>query len=96
MKRQNDGGRIDRTDHWLYDLVHEEPNRDQTPAEFWGGMVASMDLWGNGYAEKETLGVRTTALTPLAPNLTTCRRNRDNERVYDFVDRGKVENAAGR
>lgn len=90
-EKANDGGRIDRNDHWLYDLVHEEPNRDQTPAEFWGGMVASMDLWGNGYAEKETLGQRTTALTPLAPNLTKVARNRNNERVYRYMDRGKIE-----
>ena len=90
-EKANDGGRIDRTDHWLYDLVHEEPNRDQTASEFWGGMVASMDLWGNGYAEKETLGLRTTALTPLAPHLVTVARNRDNERVYRYMDRGKQE-----
>lgn len=90
-EKANDGGRIDRTDHWLYDLVHEEPNRDQTPSEFWGGMVAAMDLWGNGYAEKETLGQRTTALTPLEPHLTSCFRNRNGERAYRYNDRGKVE-----
>ncbi|MFZ2995942.1 phage portal protein [Sphingobium sp.] len=90
-EKANDGGRIDRNDHWLYDLVHEEPNRDQTPSEFWGGMVASMDLWGNGYAEKEMLGQRTTALTPLAPHLVTVARNRNNERVYRYMDRGQQE-----
>lgn len=86
-----DGGRKSRPDHWLYDLVHEEPNRDQTPMEFWAGQVAALDLWGNSYAEKETLGQRTTALTPLPPHLVTVARNRANERVYHYVDRGKVE-----
>lgn len=90
-EKANDGGRIDRNDHWLYDLVHEEPNRDQTPSEFWGGMVASMDLWGNGYAEKETLGKRTTTLTPLGPHITSVARNQNNERVYHYMDRGKLE-----
>ncbi|WCT75027.1 phage portal protein [Sphingomonas naphthae] len=86
------GGRIARPDHWLSDLVHEEPNRDQTPTEFWAAMVACIDLWGNGYAEKETLGKRTTALTPLAPQLVTCRRSRDTgEREYVYLDRGKAE-----
>lgn len=84
-------GRHDRDDHWLYDLVHEEPNRDQTPAEFWSSMVACMDLWGNGYAEKETLGRRVTALTPLAPHLVSVRRNRANQREYVYLDRGKEE-----
>lgn len=86
-----DGGRKARTDHWLYDLVHEEPNRDQTPAEFWAGQVAAMDMWGNAYAEKETLGNRVTALTPLAPDLVTVKRNKSNERVYIYHDRGKAE-----
>ena len=85
------GGRRSEDGHWLYDLLHEEPNRDQTPAEFWAGQVAALDLWGNAYAEKETLGTRVTALTPLAPALVAVKRNRDNERVYIFADRGKAE-----
>lgn len=91
FEKANDGGRKARPDHWLYDLVHEEPNRDQTAAEFWAGQVAAMDLWGNAYAEKETLGSRVTALTPLAPDLMTVKRNRNNERVYIYQDRGKAE-----
>ena len=50
-----------------------------------------MDLWGNAYAEKETLGARVTTLTPMAPHLVQVRRNRDNQRVYIFNDRGKSE-----
>ncbi len=91
FEKSSDGGRKARPDHWLYDLVHEEPNRDQTAAEFWAGQVAAMDLWGNAYAEKETLGGRVTALTPLAPDLMTVKRNRDNQRVYIYRDRGKSE-----
>lgn len=91
FEKAPDGSRQARSDHWLYDLVHEEPNRDQTPAEFWAGQVAAMDLWGNAYAEKETLGQRTTALTPLAPHLVTVARNKRNERVYLYADRGKNE-----
>ncbi|WP_294390412.1 phage portal protein [uncultured Sphingomonas sp.] len=85
------GGRKDQPDHWLYNLVHEQPNRDQSPSEFWAAMVACIDLWGNGYAEKEMLGKRTTALTPLSPDLVTCRRNKRNEREYVYLDRGKQE-----
>ncbi len=91
FEKQADGGRKSRTDHWLYDLVHEEPNRDQTPAEFWAGQVAAMDLWGNAYAEKETLGSRVTALTPLPPHLVSVKRDRNNQRVYVYNDRGKSE-----
>lgn len=85
------GGRKSESGHWLYDLLHEEPNADQTPAEFWSGQVAAMDLWGNAYAEKEMLGSRVTALTPLAPHLVQVNRDRNNRRVYHYLDRGKVE-----
>lgn len=91
FEKSPDGGRKSRSDHWLYDLVHEEPNADQTAAEFWAGQVAAMDLTGNAYAEKETLGSRVTALTPLAPDLMTVKRDRENRRVYVYNDRGKAE-----
>lgn len=89
--KSDTGGRRSEPNHWLYDLVHEEPNADQTPAEFWAGQIAAMDLHGNAYAEKETLGNRVTALTPLPPQLTTVIRDANNQRVYLFNDRGKVE-----
>lgn len=89
--KSESGGRRSEQNHWLYDLLHEEPNADQTPAEFWAGQIAAMDLHGNAYAEKETLGGKVTALTPLQPHLVQVRRNRNNERVYLYADRGKVE-----
>jgi HK97 family phage portal protein len=85
------GGRRSEDDHWLYDLLHEQPNRDQTASEFWAGMVACIDLWGNGFAEKETLGGRVTALTPIPPSQVVVRRNKAGEREYVVTDRGKQE-----
>nr|WP_317894433.1 phage portal protein [uncultured Sphingomonas sp.] len=85
------GGRRSEPNHWLYELLHEEPNADQTPAEFWAGQVAAMDLYGNAYAEKETLGGKVTALTPLPPDKTDVTRDENNQRVYLYSDRGKVE-----
>jgi HK97 family phage portal protein len=90
-EKAGDDGRVDRGDHWLYDLVHEKPNLDQSADEFWSGMAASMDLWGNGYALKETLGQRVTALTPVAPDEIMVRRNAQKAREYVFNDRGKQE-----
>lgn len=89
--KSDNGGRRSESGHWLYDLLHEEPNADQTPAEFWAGQVAAMDLHGNAYAEKETLGNKVTALTPLPPQLMQVVRDENNQRVYLYADRGKVE-----
>ncbi len=83
--------RKEERDHWLYHLLHDSPNAEQTPYEFWSNMVANLDLWGNGYAEK-TIGAlgRTTALTPLSPDSVTVRRNTDGDRIYQFYDRGQL------
>lgn len=86
------GSREEMPDHWLYALLHDSPNADQTPYEFWSNQVACLDLWGNGYSEK-TLGAlgRTTALTPLSPDRVTVRRNLSGEREYWIHDRGQDE-----
>jgi HK97 family phage portal protein len=68
-ERLPDGDRRLASDHWLHGLVHESPNADQTPAEFWGAATGCVDLWGNAYARKEKIGGRTVALTPLRPDL---------------------------
>ncbi|APR51998.1 phage portal protein [Sphingomonas koreensis] len=85
------GGRIARPDHWLSELLHEEPNADQTPGEFWAGQVAALDLFGNAYAEKTIVGQRVAALTPLRPDQMTVHRRDSGERFYRYRDRGRVE-----
>jgi len=90
--KQEGNGRQEESDHWLYGLLHDSPNAEQTPYEFWAGMVGCLDLWGNGYAEK-SLGAlgRTTALTPIAPDAMRVRRDSDGARIYSFSDRGRRE-----
>jgi HK97 family phage portal protein len=75
-EKLTDGTRREASGHWLYGLVHDSPNADQTAAEFWQGMVACIDLWGNAYAKKEVgAGGRVTSLTPLR-----------SDRMQVFVD----------
>ena len=84
------GERVAARDHWLYHLVHESPNADQTPFEFWSGQVACIDLWGNAYAYKERLGQRIVSLRPLRADRMTVRRDHaSGARIYDYRD-GKV------
>lgn len=84
------GGRKAEADHWLSDLLRVQPNLDQTPNEFWAGQVAALDLWGNAYALKETLGARVTTLTPVPPPLMEVVR-KNGARIYRYRDRGKIE-----
>lgn len=84
------GGRQSRDDHWLYDLLHESPNADQTPLDFWAGQVAAIDLWGNSYALIERLGQRVTSLNRVHPTQIEVYR-KGGERRYRYRDRNKTE-----
>ncbi len=52
-ERQKDGSKKPSQDHWLYDLVHDSPNIDQTAAEFWEAQVVDLCVHGNAYSLKD-------------------------------------------
>lgn len=81
-----DGAKREAKGHWLHSLIHDSPNADQTAAEFWGGMVASIDLQGNAYAEKVRIGARIVALQPLRADLTEPYRSPTGARRYRTSD----------
>lgn len=81
FQRAPDGGRYIAKDHWLYKLIHDSPNADQTAYEFWSGQTASIDLWGNGYSEKiPGLGGKIVSLEPMRPDLTFVFRDQTTGR----------------
>lgn len=83
-ERFGNGARRPNRDHWLYGLVHDSPNASQTAAEFWGGMVACMDLWGNAVAEKVPgPRGRVNSLEPLRPEFVNIRRI-DGQKVFEY------------
>lgn len=83
-ERTSEGARPVK-DHWLYELVHDSPNAEQTASEFWSSMIAARDLWGNAYAEKQKLGDRVVSLRFLRPDrMTVFRKN--GARRYRFSD----------
>ena len=85
-ERLDDGGRRSRGDHPLYVLLHDQPNADQTAAEFWEGVAACLCLWGNSYAEKVTIDGNLTALHLLRPDLMSVERDRNGALVYTYSD----------
>lgn len=93
-KRQADGGKEAATDHYLYDLLHDSPNADQTAAEFWEGVIVCLCNHGDFFARKEFLGDRLISLTPLSPARGDMDVKRDTNGVlrYRYVYRGKAEN----
>ncbi len=89
-RRRADGQRETASDHWLYGLVHDDPNADQTSPEFWESRVFDLNGWGNSFAEKVFSGSRIVALQPLDAETTGVRRDDLNRRVYSIKDRGKT------
>jgi len=75
------GNKIVRDQNNPYDAVLRlSPNQDQTPVEFWEGIIACMLLVGDGFAHKERLGNRLTSMTLMDPTKTVTYR--DGGRVF--------------
>ncbi len=79
-------------EHKLYEILHDAPNTEQTPVEFWEGRVGPLMDCGNSFAEKRFVGTRLVSLQPMpAAQVSVHRRPSDNALVYKFYDRGKTE-----
>lgn len=81
------GDREDYSEHGLYTLLHDSPNADMSAAEFWEAIVASLCLWGNGYAEKiYNVTGDLIALNFLRPDWMSAARNANGVRIYTYND----------
>lgn len=47
--RRKPRGRVVASDHWLYALVHDSPNADQTAVEFWEEVMINIVLRGRAF-----------------------------------------------
>jgi HK97 family phage portal protein len=91
-ERQKDGSKQPNADHWLYTIVHESPNADQTAPEFWEGQVVDLCVHGNAYSLKDKRSDGSIiSLTPIPADPRTMNRRRDQFGTirYSFTLRGK-------
>ncbi len=81
-------GKRRATDHYLYELLHDQPNPEMTALEFREVLQGHVGTWGNGYAEIELDGFgRVRALWPLRPDRMKVRRRQGQlEYVYQLPD----------
>ena len=69
------------------DLIGLSPNADQTPVEFWEGMLSWMLATGNAYAEIDWVNGRAAALLPIPSTHVKPFRNKvTNELMYEVRD----------
>ena len=84
-RRLEPRGKERATNHPLYSLLHQAPNREQTPIELFENMAGHLALWGNAYCEIEYDGAgRRIGLWPLRPDRMSVEANDNNERVYVY------------
>lgn len=70
LMRKQGVNKSQATDHYLYELLHDQPNEWMTAPEFWGMASACLDLRGNFFALKSGLpGRPIKELIPLAPGM---------------------------
>lgn len=70
-------------DHPLHRVLAISPNPDQTPMEFWEGMITALNLRGNAFARIGRRGDRqVVALWPLSPDAVVVYRDAGGQRRY--------------
>ena len=87
--REEDGKREAAKDHALYRILHDSPNFDQTAVDFWDFMSASIELWGNAYAEITRTNGKVVGLSPVNPDLMTVRRLQNGSLEYRWTQDGR-------
>lgn len=87
--RKVDGTRTAAKDHPLYRMLHDSPNFDQTSVDFWQFMQASLEFWGNAYAEKIITNGNVSALIPVSPNLMNVKRLQNGSIEYTWTHEGQ-------
>jgi HK97 family phage portal protein len=76
------------TDVPLFGVLHESPNADQTPTDYWEFAAISMMLRGNHYARKIKDGSRLIGLEPIRPDIVQVRRREDGSIGYRWSANG--------
>ncbi|WP_447988326.1 phage portal protein [Achromobacter spanius] len=84
--RDAKGQRTLATDHPLYTVLHDQPNANMTPADFWQCLIAAVALWGNGYALIHRAAGRIVALEPLRPELMVVKVDKSGALEFRYTD----------
>ena len=89
-RRRKDSGKDLITDHQLYDLLHNTPNKEMTSFNWREAAQGHLLLWGNHYSyiERDKTGA-IIALWPLPDPGQVQVRRRDDKIVYEYKVDGK-------
>lgn len=87
--RRVDNGRERATNHWLWSLLHEQPNPAMAADEVWELVTGHLLSWGNAYLAKVKLPdtpYPVDELWPIRPERVTIKIDRDTGERKFIVD----------
>ena len=85
-KRLKPRGKERAPQHPLYDLLHSNPNEEQTSFEFRSLLSVHQNLWGAGLAEIEYKKGKPVALWPIPPWLVTIKKTKIKSQLFYEVN----------
>lgn len=78
-------GKDRATDNYLYSILHDAPNDEQTGFEFWQAMRVNRARWGNAYALPRYSGNgQWNNIYPLRPDWMQVTRDADGKKLYKY------------
>jgi hypothetical protein len=72
---------------WQWKLLHDKPNEEQSPFDFWFDVTACIESRGNAYLHKVKYQGRVVALHVIDPDIVSVQRDRQGQRVYRLSGR---------
>jgi len=87
-RRRADGGKERALGHRLYDVLHYQPNPEQTAMDYWDVVMVHCLTWGNHYSQIERDDYGTRALWPLDPSRMQIGRNGAGQLEYRYRQHG--------
>ncbi len=98
-RRLPNEGKERATDYFLYRLLHDQPNEEQTRTEFVEMLQGHLALRGNAYAQIDRKAGQPARLVPLHPDRVEVERDRTGGLVYkvtpDFGGQYQLRRQAG-
>ena len=90
-ERQSDGGRRRASEHWAYQLMHDEPHPHMSACQFFETLVIHMALTGNHFSfiDSKNSG-EVGSLSPLNPRDVEILRGSKGQVAYKYTKNGEV------
>jgi len=92
-RRLADGGRARASEHWLYSLLHDRPNRWQTAFQYWEMAIQHLATRGAHIAWKRpgTARGEVAELIPLHPDRVNIRQEDNRALTFMYRERSGAE-----